>query len=103
MKEVTDMQRLDDHERRIGVLESNYATLFNKVQTVETGVTRVENTVMTEGMESRKLINRMIENQFNLNKKKLSVKEKVQLALIAAASTALGAGGIITIFQHFFR
>lgn len=98
-----EMERLDDHERRIGILESNYATLFNKVQTVETGVTRVENTIMLEGQENRKLMTKMIDNQFNLSKKKMSTKEKVTLALITAFSTALGGGGIVLLFQEFIK
>lgn len=97
------MEILDDHEKRIGVLESNYATLFNKVQTVETGVTRVENTVMAEGRESRKLIDKMISNQFQLNKKKLSTKEKIIIAAITTVGTTIGGGGVVLVFQTFFN
>lgn len=102
MKEVTLMD-FQNHENRISDLEKNYITLENKINVVENGLYRVENTVVAEFREQRGLLNRLIENQFKLDKHKMTGKQKIQLALISLLSGGLGAGGIVTLVLHFAK
>lgn len=111
MKEVSSMEELvQDHEKRITILEKNYAnfeiklnTVETKLDTVEKGQYRVENTVTAEFRENRGLLNRLIENQFKLDKQKLSSKEKIILAAVSLLSGGLGAGGIVSLVLHFTK
>jgi len=102
MKEVSYVD-FENHEQRITDLEKSYVALENKINVVETGLYRVENTVVAEFREQRGLLNRLIENQFKLDKQKLTGKEKVRLALISLLTGGLGAGGIVSLILHFTK
>lgn len=85
----------DDHEKRISQLEYNYSTL-------EKSVYRVENTVVAEAREQRTLLNTLIQNQFKLDNKKLTSKEKVMLALVSVFGGAVSGGGILYLVLEKF-
>lgn len=95
-------QRIQDHESRIIALEKNYGEVTTKLLTVENGQLEIKNTILKEFSEAKKLTNKMIDHQFKFNKQKLSSKEKIQLAWIAAISTGVGAGGVVAIIRLFF-
>lgn len=101
MTEVMGMDKVrevqDDHEKRITQLEFNYSTL-------EKSMYRVENTVVAEGREQRALLNKLIENQFKLDNKKLTSKEKVMLALVSVVGGAVSGGGILyLVVEHVLK
>lgn len=101
MTEVIGMDKVrevqDDHEKRITQLEFNYSTL-------EKSMYRVENTVVAEGREQRALLNKLIENQFKLDNKKLTSKEKVMLALVSVVGGAVSGGGILyLVVEHVLK
>jgi hypothetical protein len=50
-------QRLDDHERRITDIEKNQYEMRNSML-------RIENTVLTEGKEQKRLLNKLIDHFF---------------------------------------
>lgn len=87
---------LQDHESRITNLEREFTNL-------EKGMLRIENTVMSEGKEQRSLINKMLENQFQLNKRKLTSSEKVKIATISMIGTILGGGALVGIISLFVK
>lgn len=87
----------NDHEGRIKILETNYSKLEGKMQSVETGQYRIEKTVLESSRDQTNLLTKLIDNQFNLSKKKLSKKEKVQIAAITTLGTIIGGGGAVTI------
>lgn len=87
---------LQDHESRITNLEREFTNL-------EKGMLRIENTVMSEGKEQRSLINKMLENQFQLNKRKLTSSEKVKIATISMVGTILGGGALVGIISLFVK
>ena len=96
MEVTSDMEKLVvDHEKRISQLEINYTAL-------DRGLYRVENTVVAESREQRGLLNELIKNQFKLDSKKLSAKEKTTLALVSILGGALSGGGIIYIVVQYF-
>ncbi|RYI24993.1 hypothetical protein EVU96_25240 [Bacillus infantis] len=95
--------KLDDHEKRISQLETSYYSLESKITGVENGQLRLENTILNEFKEAKGLTNKLIDHQFGLDKKKLSGKEKITLALITAGSGFLGTGGLIAVLQLFIR
>lgn len=94
---------LQDHEKRIVVLEHGYQHVSDKLTSLESGMLRVENTVLSEGRENRALVKTMLENQFQLNKKKLTSSEKVKVALISTFGTILGGGAIVGIISLFIK
>jgi chromosome segregation and condensation protein ScpB len=104
MKEGLNMEEVvHDHERRITILEEQYKQVGIKLNEVEKGQYRLENTVTSEFRENRGLLNRLIENQFKLDKQKMTSKEKVTLAIIALLSGGLGAGGIVSLVLAFIK
>ena len=92
-----------DHERRIGDLERSYSALEGKIQTVENGQLRLENTVMGANSEQKDLMNLMIKSQFEFRDKRLSSKEKIHLALISGVVTVIGGGGAVIVIQNVFH
>ena len=94
---------LQDHEKRIVILEHGYQHVNDKLTSLESSMLRVENTVMREGQEQRSLIKTMLENQFKLNKSKLTSSEKVKIALITTLGTILGGGAIVGIVSLFIK
>lgn len=104
MKEGITMEEVvQDHEKRITVLEEQYRQVGIKLNEVEKGQYRLENTVTSEFRENRGLLNRLIENQFKLDKQKMTGREKIILAIIALFSGGIGAGGIVTLILQFLK
>lgn len=104
MKEGITMEEVvQDHEKRITVLEEQYRQVGIKLNEVEKGQYRLENTVTSEFRENRGLLNRLIENQFKLDKQKMTGREKIILAIIALFSGGIGAGGIVTLVLQFLK
>jgi mevalonate kinase len=104
MKEGLSMEEVvQDHERRITILEQKYEQFDIKLNAVEKGQYRLENTVTSEFRENRGLLNRLIENQFKLDKQKMTSKEKVTLSIITLVSGGLGAGSIVSLVLAFIK
>ncbi|MED4399757.1 hypothetical protein [Metabacillus fastidiosus] len=90
---------VQDHEQRILALEQNYSTLSNKMQAVETGQMRIENTLLRESREQKELINKQRDEQdelfdtlvkHTLGIKKNNSNKKWELAL-----AVVGGGGLL--------
>lgn len=88
-------EMVQDHEARIINLEHRYDVLEHKMTAVEHGQIRVENTILTEGKESRAMLSKLIDHQFEI--KKINVTSKWQLW-----ANIFSAGGILYLLFELF-
>jgi myo-inositol catabolism protein IolC len=87
--EVREMQNLIlDHEDRIKTLEKNYGTLVGEITSVKNGQLQLENTVLKTSQGQSELLNKLIDNTFDLKKTKLISRKEIWIA-------GLGGGSII--------
>jgi hypothetical protein len=89
--EVADMKDIIlDHEDRIKNLEMSYSRLEGKLTSVENGQLQLENTVLKTSQGQSELLNKLIDNTFDLNKTKAIGRKEIILALV-------GGGGVLGI------
>jgi hypothetical protein len=94
--EAGKMQEMvQDHEKRISTLEHRYDVLEHKMTAVEHGQIRVENTILTEGKESRAMLSKLIDHQFEI--KKINITNKWQLW-----ANIFSAGGVFYLLFELF-
>lgn len=85
--EVAEMKDLIlDHEGRIKILEQNYAKLDGKLTSVENGQLQLENTVLKTSQGQSELLNKLIDNTFDLKKTKLIGRKEIIIASVGGGS-----------------
>ena len=103
---------VQDHEKRIIALEQSYSTLSNKMQAVETGQMRIENTLLRESQEQKELINKQRSEQdelfgtlveHTLGIKKTNNTKRWELFVIVAGGLVSGGGILFALFQLFVK
>jgi hypothetical protein len=89
--EVLSMeQQLLDHESRIKTLEQNYGTLVGEITSVKNGQLQLENTVLKTSQDQNGLLNKLIDQTFDLKKTKMVGRKEIIVA-------SIGGGGILGI------
>lgn len=79
-----------DHEDRIKSLEYSYSRLEGKLTSVENGQLQLENTILKTSQDQSKLLTKVIDNTFDLNKTKLIGRKEIWIAVLGGGG-ALGA------------
>ena len=107
MEAKQDMERMvQDHEQRLTVLEKNYSDMQQKMQAVETGMHRVEKTLLVEGKEQKDLINIQRKEQDALLKEvlvhTLGIKKTNNAKKWELAVAVFGGGGLFFVIMEFF-
>lgn len=83
-------EQLLDHEDRIKTLEKNYSNLVGEITTVKNGQLQLENTVLKTSQGHNELLNKLIDNTFDLKKTKMISRKEIMIA-------SLGGGSILGI------
>jgi hypothetical protein len=87
--EVLSMQeQLLDHESRIKNLEKNYDNLVGEITSVKNGQLQLENTVLKTSQGHNELLNKLIDNTFDLKKTKTVSRKEIIIA-------GIGSGGVL--------
>ncbi|MEM5012056.1 hypothetical protein WKH57_15150 [Niallia taxi] len=114
-EEITMESMVQDHERRILILEQSYSELKSELSsfkgqlsTVELGQVRIEKTLIEEGREQRKAISDSQKEQTKiLNKfidQTLNIKKKNNENFWKILTGLTGAGGVLyVIIDLFFK
>lgn len=88
MEAKQDMERMvQDHEQRLTVLEKNYSDMQQKMQAVETGMHRVEKTLLVEGKEQKDLINQQRKEQDEQRKEQNEMIKEVLVHTLGIKKT----------------
>jgi hypothetical protein len=96
-----DMQeQLLDHEDRIKTLETNYSNLVGEITSVKNGQLQLENTVLKTSQGQNELLNKLIDNTFDLKKTKLVGRKEIIIASVGGGSILGGIVGAILKFWH---
>jgi hypothetical protein len=103
---MEDKTMLDDHEQRITALERNYEKVEIRMGGVENGIGRVESTVLREGQNQTHMLNRILEQHFELKKaaaEQTHDLKKTKSSLVKDIVLGLfGAGGfLVLVFSKF--
>ena len=104
---------VQDHEQRLTVLERNYTDMQQKMQSVETGMHRVEKTLLVEGKEQKDLINKQREEQDTQRKEQDALLKEVLVHTLGIKKTnnakkwelavaLFGGGGLFFVIMEFF-
>jgi hypothetical protein len=91
LEELSMEHMVQDHEKRILQLEKQSEETRNKLQAVETGQYRIEKVILEQGIEQGKLLNKLIDNQFDLKKMNVLTREKIWVKALGVLG---GAGGL---------
>lgn len=83
-------QILKDHENRIQTLEKNYDQMQRDIAQIQNGQLRIETTFLQESRDQKNLLNKLIDQKFDLDKTNLTSRWKFIL-------TACGSGGIFVV------
>lgn len=84
-----------DHETRLKTLEQNYHKLEGKLTAVENGQLQLENTVLKTSQGHSELLNKLIDNTFDLKKTKLISRKEIILATVSGSSIVGIAIGLV--------
>jgi hypothetical protein len=85
--EVADMKDIIlDHEDRIKNLEMSYSRLEGKLTSVENGQLQLENTVLKTSQGQSELLNKLIDNTFDLKKTKMVGRKEIIIASLGGGS-----------------
>ncbi|MFP7480182.1 hypothetical protein [Terribacillus saccharophilus] len=79
---------VQDHERRIVLLEKT-------VEKMENGMLKIENTVLAEGREQRAMLQEVIKYSFDDQQHKRDNKTKLKQLTFTTISSLLGTGGVV--------
>jgi len=93
MQETTEVKTpvnevVQDHERRIVILEQN-------VEEMRTGILKIENTVLAEGREQRNMLQQVIKYSFDDQQHKRDNTTKLKQLRWTTLSSILGTGGVV--------
>ena len=92
-------EQLLDHETRIKSLELSYANLVGEITSVKNGQLQLENTVLKTSQGQSDLLNKLIDNTFDLKKTNVvSRKEMVIAAISGGGVLGILIGAIIKFF-----
>lgn len=99
-----------DHDRRLGKLEGQFQSLEIKMGSVESGVHRVESTVLRESKTQTDLLNTLIGHHFEVKKaehlsqtdlKKTDKMNKKEIIVAALGSIGILTGVVTSIYNLF--
>lgn len=79
---------VQDHERRIVILEKNFEEMKN-------GMLKIENTVLAEGREQRAMLSQVIQYSFDDRQHKRENTTKLKQLTWTTLSSILGTGGVV--------
>ncbi|KIL79608.1 hypothetical protein [Bacillus badius] len=83
--------RIDDHEKRITHLETNYGKVIEKIDSMEKGQIEIQNTVIKSSSDQKDLLNRLIEHSLGISLKQEETKGEVsKLKINSRKEIALG-------------
>jgi hypothetical protein len=92
-------ERVLDHETRLSTLEQNYHRLEGKLTSVENGQLQLENTVLKTSQDQSGLLNKLIDNTFDLKKTKMISRKEIIIATLGGSSVV---GAVIGLVIKFF-
>jgi hypothetical protein len=92
-------ERVLDHENRLQTLEQNYHRLEGKLTSVENGQLQLENTVLKTSQDQSGLLNKLIDNTFDLKKTKMISRKEIIIATLGGSSVV---GAVIGLVIKFF-
>lgn len=75
-----------DHEYRIKTLEKNYSNLVGEITSVKNGQLQLENTVLKTSQGQSELLNKLIDNTFDLKKTKMISRKEIVIAVLSGSS-----------------
>ena len=87
-----------DHESRLKTLEKNYSDLVGEITTVKNGQLQLENTVLKTSQDQSGLLNKLIDNTFDLKKTKLISRKEIIIATLGGSSVVGVAIGLVIKF-----
>lgn len=87
-------EQLLDHEDRIKTLEKNYAVLVGDMAEIRNGQLRLENTILKTTQDQNQLLNKLIDNSFDLKKTSVVSKKEIWVAILGGGG-ALGVIGAL--------
>jgi hypothetical protein len=93
-------EQLLDHEDRIKVLEKNYSNLVGEITSVKNGQLQLENTVLKTSQGQNELLNKLIDNTFDLKKTKLIGRKEIIIASVGGGGFLGVVVGAILKFWH---
>jgi hypothetical protein len=98
LEEMDVPQRLDDHEKRIGELETNYGKVIQKIDSMERGQVELQNIVLKSSGDQKDLLNKLIEHSLGISVKQEETKGEVSKLKISSRKEIIigliGGGGI---------
>ncbi|CAH0185445.1 hypothetical protein [Peribacillus simplex] len=81
-------QRLENHEQRISLLETNYGEVIKEISVIKQGQDQIEKTVLQTSNSQKDILvsqnQTMLQHLLTINQKQEEVKGQVQLTKIAA-------------------
>lgn len=81
-------QRIENHEQRISLLETNYGEVIKEISVIKQGQDQIEKTVLQTSNSQKDILvsqnQTMLQHLLTINQKQEEVKGQVQLTKIAA-------------------
>ena len=105
MKEEMDMQSIvDNHEKRITQLETNYGEVITKMSDMEKGQLGLSNTVLKEFSSTKEMLvkqnernDTLLDQMYGIKTLKITTRKDIILGILGGTGLVGGIVGILTL------